>query len=77
MGKRLRYEDMKAVSYVHVGDRLVNTEELDGEQRRRLATALAAEYLSGLYRGEAVFFPAERGKQDGGGRIAASLRSSQ
>lgn len=55
MGKRLRFEDMKAVSYVHAGDRLVNTEELDPEQRERLANALAVEWMNGLFRGEAVF----------------------
>lgn len=55
MGKRLRYEDMKAISYVHVGDRLVNTEDLDEQQRKRLADALAVDWMNGLFRGEAVF----------------------
>lgn len=56
VGKRLKLEDMKAVSYVHVGDKLVNTEDLDPEQRKRLATELAIGWLNGLFKGEAVFF---------------------
>lgn len=60
MGKRLRFEDMKAVSYVHVGDKLVNTDELDPEQKKRLANALAVEWMNGLFRGKAEFFPAEK-----------------
>ena len=61
MGKRLRSEDIQVISYAHVGERLVPTDELTDEQRRRLATALATEWLSGLFRGQAVFCPAAGG----------------
>ncbi len=60
MGKRLKFEDMKAVSYVHVGDKLVNTDELDPEQKKRLANALAVEWMNGLFRGQAVFYVKDR-----------------
>ena len=33
-------QKIKVVSYVHVGDQLVNTEDLDPERRRQLATWL-------------------------------------
>ena len=59
MGKRLRLEDIKVISYVHVGDKLVNTEDLTPEQRQRLANWLKAEWLNGLFQGRAVFRPAE------------------
>ena len=58
MGKRLTIKDIRVISYVHVGEELVNTEELTEEQRRRMATELAAEWLNGLFRGQAVFRPA-------------------
>lgn len=52
---------IKAVSYVHVGDRLVNTDELTEEQRRKLAVWLKTTYLNTLFEGRAVFYdPNER-----------------
>ena len=47
--------EIKTVSYVHVGDRLVNTEDLDQEQKRKLANWLKVTYLNTLYQGKAVF----------------------
>ena len=43
MGKRLKFEDMKAVSYVHVGDKLVNTDELDPEQKKHIGDFVKAD----------------------------------
>lgn len=54
--------EIRTVSFVHVGDRLVCTDELTDSQRGQLATALKVEWLNGLFRGEAEFFPAEKGK---------------
>ncbi|MBO4854060.1 MAG: hypothetical protein J5482_02795 [Oscillospiraceae bacterium] len=57
MAKRgLKPEDIKVVSYVHVGDKLVNTDDLNEEQKRRLANALAVGWLNGLFAGQAVFY---------------------
>ena len=50
-------QEIKVVAYVHVGDKLVNVDDLDAEMRRRLATALKTTYLNELFRGEAVFWP--------------------
>jgi len=50
---------IKVVSYVHVGDQLVNTEDLDAEQKRRLATWIKCTYLNTLYQGKAKFYPVE------------------
>lgn len=50
-----RQTEIKTVSYVHVGDRLVNTADLTGEQRRELATWIKVTYLNTLYQGKAVF----------------------
>lgn len=49
---------IKVVSYVHVGDQLVNTEELNEEQKARLATWIKCTYLNALYEGKARFYPA-------------------
>lgn len=51
-------QKIRTVSYVHVGDRLVNTDELSPEQRAELATWLKCTYLNELYRGKAEFRPA-------------------
>lgn len=56
MAKRgLRAEDIKVVSYVHVGDKLVKTDDLNEEQKEELATELAIGWLNGLFAGKAVF----------------------
>ena len=49
-------QKIKTVSYVHVGDKLVNTKDLNEEQRRTLATWLNITYLNALFEGEATFF---------------------
>ena len=48
--------DIKAVSYVHMGDKLVSTEELSPDQRRAFATWLKSSYLNSLFRGRASFY---------------------
>ncbi len=55
---------IKVVSYVHVGDQLVNTEDLDAEQKRRLATWIKCTYLNTLYQGKAKFYPVEKGEKE-------------
>lgn len=44
------------MSYVHVGEALVNTEELTEQQRRRLGTALKKRWMNELFRGQAEFY---------------------
>ena len=51
-----RKQKIKTVSFVHIGDQLVNTDDLNDEQRRRLATWLKTTYLNTLFRGKAEFF---------------------
>ena len=50
-------QKIKAISYVHVGDKLVETSQLNEEQKRKLATWLKVTYLNHLYAGQAVFRP--------------------
>ncbi len=52
-------QKIKVVSYVHVGDQLVNTEDLDPERKRQLATWLKCTYLNALFEGKARFYPVE------------------
>lgn len=52
-------QKIKVVSYVHVGDQLVNTEDLDPERKRQLATWLKCTYLNTLFEGKARFYPVE------------------
>lgn len=47
---------IRTVSFVHIGDELVNTDDLDDDQRRRLATWLKTTYLNTLFQGKAEFF---------------------
>ena len=47
--------DIKAVSYVHMGDKLVSTDELSPDQRRAFATWLKSSYLNSLFRGRESF----------------------
>ncbi len=53
MAKKL---EIKTESFVHIGDELVNTDDLNDEQRRRLATWLKTTYLNTLFQGRAEFF---------------------
>ena len=52
-------QEIKTISYVHVGGKLVNTADLEDEQRKRLGTLLKTTYFNALYQGRAVFKPAE------------------
>jgi len=54
-GKDLK---IKAISYVHVGDELVEFSQLTQEQKRKAATWLKCTYLNALYAGQAKFTPA-------------------
>lgn len=54
---------IKVVRYVHVGDQLVNTAELNEEQKGRLATWIKCTYLNALYEGKARFYPVVSGKE--------------
>lgn len=56
----LKYEDIKVVSYVRVGEDLVNTEALTPEQKERLAVQLQIGWLNGLFAGQATFYEKER-----------------
>ena len=49
-------QEIRTVSFVHIGDELVNTDDLDDDQRRRLATWLKTTYLNTLFQGTAEFF---------------------
>lgn len=57
-------QKIKVVSYVHVGDQLVNTEDLDPERRRQLATWLKCTYLNALFEGKAKFYPVEKAEKE-------------
>lgn len=50
---------IRAVSYVHVGDRLVCTDALTQGQKQQLATWIKVTYLNALFAGKAVFYPNE------------------
>lgn len=49
-------QEIRTASFVHIGDELVNTDDLDDDQRRRLATWLKTTYLNTLFQGKAEFF---------------------
>ncbi len=57
-------QKIKVISYVHVGDQLVNTEDLDPERRQQLATWLKCTYLNALFEGKAKFYPVEEGGKE-------------
>ena len=57
-------QKIKVISYVHVGDQLVNTEDLDPERKRQLATWIKCTYLNALYEGKARFYPVEDGDKE-------------
>ena len=54
---RMKAQEIKTVSYVHVGDKLVNTQDLDSEQKKRLGTWLNTTLLNSLFQGKAVIYP--------------------
>ena len=49
-------QEIKTVSFVHIGDELVNTDDVDDEQRSRLAKWLKTKYMNALFRGKGEFF---------------------
>ena len=51
-----KQHEIKTVSYVHVGDKLVRMDDLDAELRRKIATRLKITYLNALFRGKATFY---------------------
>lgn len=62
MGHVAKKQEIKTVSFVHIGDELVNTDDLDDEQRRRLATWLKTTYLNALFQGKAEFFECSKAR---------------
>lgn len=54
-----KQQKIKVVSYVHVGDELVEWSQLTPEQKKKAATILKMNYLNALFAGKAEFFPAE------------------
>ena len=55
-----RKHEIKTVSFVHIGDELVSTDDLDDEQRRRLATWLKTTYLNTLFQGKVEFYESDK-----------------
>lgn len=51
---------IKTVSFVHVGDKLVSTDELTAEQRTQVATWIKTTYLNNLFQGKAKFYEQSR-----------------
>ncbi len=62
MGHVAKKQEIKTVSFVHIGDELVNTDDLDDEQRRRLATWLKTTYLNALFQGKVEFFECSKAR---------------
>lgn len=50
-----RQQKIRVVSYVHVGDELVCTDDLSKDQKKQLATWLKTTYLNSLFAGKAQF----------------------
>lgn len=55
---------INVISYVHVGDELMETSNLTAEQKRKLGTWLKTTYLNHLFADHAVFWPAEQKDSD-------------
>jgi hypothetical protein len=62
VGHVAKKQEIKTVSFVHIGDELVNTDDLDDEQRRRLATWLKTTYLNALFQGKVEFFECSKAR---------------
>ena len=62
MGHVAKKQEIKTVTFVHIGDELVNTDNLDDEQRRRLATWLKTTYLNALFQGKVEFFECSKAR---------------
>ena len=50
---------IKVISFVHVGDQLVETSQLNPEQKEQLGNWLKCTYLNALFAGKAKFTPAQ------------------
>ena len=55
--------EIKCISYVHMGERLVRFDELTERQRAAASQELLVRYMNELYRGKAVF--EAKGKAEG------------
>lgn len=55
----MKSQEIKTEAYVHMGDKLVNTQELSAAQKTQLGTWLKTTYLNTLFQGQATFTPAE------------------
>lgn len=55
-----RKQEIKTVSFVHIGDELVNTDDLDDGQRRKLASWLRLTYLNTLFQGKVEFYESDK-----------------
>ena len=53
-------QKIRTVSYVHIGDRLVCTDDLNPLQKDYIGTVLKTTYLNELFAGRAVFEPVEQ-----------------
>lgn len=51
----MKQQEIRAVSYVHVGEKLVRFDDLTPEQKAGAATELKKGYLNALFRGRATF----------------------
>lgn len=54
-----KQQKIRVVSYVHVGDELVEWSQLTPEQKEKAATILKVNYLNALYAGKAKFRAAD------------------
>ena len=59
----MKSQEIKAASYVHMGEKLVSTQELSAAQKKQLGLWLKATYLNALFQGQAVFTPGENGQK--------------
>ena len=48
-------QKINVVSYIHVGDKLVNTDDLNDVQKQYVATLLRQQYMNALFQGRATF----------------------
>lgn len=53
--------EIKTVSYVQMGEKLVRFDELPKDVRERASQELLCRYMNELYRGKAVFTPNYQG----------------
>ena len=63
MGKRQKEQKITTSSYVYVGERLVNTDDLSPAQKEELSVWLATTYLNSLFAGRAKFRLAAPGEE--------------